>query len=364
MAALTTRSLRLEVPASSANLGPGFDTLGLALALNLEIAADFTPSSGINGNNKSAPLAITIQYSGSDAATVPADPAKNLISKTLLEHLTTETRQRVHGAGLHLAVTNPIPLGRGLGSSGSAVVAGVVLAHWVAHVAASPSSGSFAPDLVAILDQVVAEEGHPDNVAPSLLGGLVTSYMATAAGGAAASRAYSVQLPFDRVRIEVLAVIPDYHTPTDLARAALPGTYSTAEVVHSLQRVATLTHVLSGNPAMSTPAGPHLTPRVFAELLDDVVHQPHRAHLIPGFTAARQALTAHQGILGACVSGAGPTVLVFAQRGGYNFDAVKREIESAYAGLAHPEHQGRVGISVDVRRMEVAEHGTVWNEHS
>ncbi|KNE71044.1 hypothetical protein AMAG_15301 [Allomyces macrogynus ATCC 38327] len=146
------RSVTIRVPASTANLGAGFDTLGMALGLYLEVHATCLP---IHSTDL---IVDNVEYAGNDPGTIPADPRANLITATMLDMLGS---QQV-GKRVKVRVSNPIPLGRGLGSSGSAVVAGVVLANWV---------GECAWSVQEILEKVVAVEGHPDNVAPSLLVG-------------------------------------------------------------------------------------------------------------------------------------------------------------------------------------------------
>ncbi|ORZ30884.1 ribosomal protein S5 domain 2-type protein [Catenaria anguillulae PL171] len=222
-----TRSIQLRVPASTANLGPGYDSLGMALSLYL------------------TPGAISL------------DPSKNLISRTLLDTLRAAHTSLPADSVLSIHIDNPIPTGAvGLGSSGSAVVAGVVLANWAAQLGWSRDK---------LLQHCVAIEGHPDNVAPSLLGGFVASVMS---GGAAQG----------------------------ICRGPSRAHGATSRHV---------THVL-GNPNVHGK-GTHLTKQALGCLLDDVVHQPYRMHLIPGFQQLKSALDTNPDVLGLCVSGAGPT---------------------------------------------------------
>ncbi|KAJ3356898.1 hypothetical protein GGF32_001267 [Allomyces javanicus] len=313
------RSVTIRVPASTANLGAGFDTLGMALGLYLEVHATCLPI-------HSADLIVdSVEYAGNDPGTIPADPRANLITATMLDML-GEKKVGV-GKRVKVRVSNPIPLGRGLGSSGSAVVAGVVLANWV---------GECAWSVQEMLEKVVAVEGHPDNVAPSLLGGMVAAYLTP-------KSVYAVNLPLDPL-LRIFAAVPDYHVPTAAARAALPSAYTMPEIVHSLQRVAVLTAVLA-NPT-ATQYRPGMTQEVFADLLDDVLHQPHRAHLLPGFEPVRTALRAVPHVLGACVSGAGPTVLILAVDG-VDPKAVEKVVRGVYEALPHPERPGeKVGVEV------------------
>ncbi|KNE69994.1 homoserine kinase [Allomyces macrogynus ATCC 38327] len=316
------QSVTIRVPASTANLGAGFDTLGMALGLYLEVHATCVPIS------TPSLIVDNVEYAGNDPGTIPADPRANLITATMLDMLGS---QKV-GKRVKVRVSNPIPLGRGLGSSGSAVVAGVVLANWV---------GECGWSVQEILEKVVAVEGHPDNVAPSLLGGMVAAYLTP-------KSVYAVNLPLDP-SLRIFAAVPDYHVPTAAARAALPATYTMPDIVHSLQRVAVLTAVLA-NPT-ATQYRPGMTQEVFADLLDDVLHQPHRAHLLPGFESVRTALRAVPHVLGACVSGAGPTVLILAVDG-VDPKAVEKVVRGVYEALPHPERPGKK-VGVDVLPLDV-----------
>ena len=249
----------VRVPASSANLGPGFDTLGLALGLYLECR--YEPSERVD---------ITI--TGRDADLIPADES-NLIWRTIEEH---------GGTPLRLDIHNEIPLGKGLGSSAAALTAGLAIAHpeWTRE---------------QIMIECARIEGHPDNAAACALGGIVAS--ATGRNGIA--RALRFEPPMG---ISLALVVPDFVLPTSKARAALPECYSRADTVFNLQRAAMLVAAL----AAGSSAG-------IAWALDDVLHQPYRAGLVPGL---EEILALHApGLIGCVLSGAGPSVLVLFERG-------------------------------------------------
>ena len=183
----------VRVPASSANLGPGFDALGLALNLFLECR--FEPSE-----------TLSISASGRDAASISCGP-DNLIWQTALT-----VAQDVGGVlpAITLAIDNQIPLGKGLGSSAAALTAGVVIADHLLGLGWKPHR---------ILDEAAKIEGHPDNVAACVLGSIVAS--AIDSGGVA--RAVRLEMP-DHFRVAV--IVPDYALPTVQARSVLPDTYS------------------------------------------------------------------------------------------------------------------------------------------
>ncbi len=259
----------LRVPASSANLGPGFDALGLALEIFLECRF-----------RASGTLAIRVE--GRDAERISTGE-DNLIWQTALA-VAADTGRVL--PPVELEIDNDIPIGKGLGSSAAALTAGVVMADcllglgWDAH---------------RILDEAARIEGHPDNVAACVLGSIVAS--AVDADGVA--RAVRLELP---ARFAVAVIVPEFALPTVEARAVLPATYSRDDAIFNVQRSALLMAALATGRV-----------DVFPAAVEDRMHQPYRAHLIPGL-AEILALRA-PGLLGCTLSGAGPSVLVFHERG-------------------------------------------------
>jgi homoserine kinase len=259
----------VRVPASSANLGPGFDALGIALNLYLECR--FRPS-----------RELTIHVTGRDATCIPQND-QNLIWQTALA-VAKDVDGQLPPIELH--VVNGIPLGKGLGSSAAALTAGVVIAdqllglHWKPH---------------RILDEAARIEGHPDNVAACVLGSIVAS--ALDAGGSA--RAVRLDLP---EHYDVAVVVPDFTLPTQEARRVLPATYSRADAIFNVQRAALLVAALVTGSTSAFPTA-----------LEDRLHQPYRAPLVPGLEEALRLRA--PGLLGCALSGAGPSILVFYQRG-------------------------------------------------
>ncbi len=259
----------LRVPASSANLGPGFDSLGLALGIYLECRFR-------------AAGRLTISVSGRDAELIPSGE-DNLIWQTAL------AVARDVGAELppvEIEIRNDIPIGKGLGSSAAALTAGVVIAdhllelHWKRP---------------RILDEAAKIEGHPDNVAACVLGSIVAS--AIDSGGVA--RSIRLELP---EHFGLAVVVPDFILPTSEARAVLPATYSREDAVFNVQRASLLI------AAMATG-----TTSAFPVALEDRFHQPYRCPLVPGLAEAIRLRA--PGLLGCVLSGAGPSVLVFYERG-------------------------------------------------
>jgi len=259
----------LRVPASSANLGPGFDALGLALGIYLDCRFE-----------KAGRLCI--QARGRDAASISTGE-DNLIWQTAL------AVARDVGAELppiSLEIDNDIPIGKGLGSSAAALTAGVVIAdhilglHWKPH---------------RILDEAAQIEGHPDNVAACALGSIVTTAMEP--GGMA--RAIRLQL---HPHFGIAVVVPDFILPTSEARAVLPPTYSRQDAIFNVQRSALLIAALITGEVQAFPAA-----------LEDRFHQPYRYKLVPGLEDMVKLRA--PGLLGCALSGAGPSILVFYEKG-------------------------------------------------
>jgi homoserine kinase len=259
----------VRVPASSANLGPGFDALGLALGIHLECR--------FRASDK---LRITV--SGRDVDCIPATE-ENLIWQTALT-VARDVGEILPPIELH--VHNDIPLGKGLGSSAAALTAGVVIAeqllglHW--------KKGR-------VLDEAAKIEGHPDNVAACVLGSIVTS--AIDSGGVA--RAVRLEL---HERYDVAVVVPDFVLPTSKARSVLPDCYSKQDAIFNVQRAALLVAALATGATSAFPTA-----------LEDRMHQPYRACLVPGLEEALKLRA--PGLLGCALSGAGPSIVVFFERG-------------------------------------------------
>lgn len=267
--ALATTAVSVRVPATSANLGPGFDALGLALDLwnnlTLEVADDQDCA------------VVTGQGCGQipNAGTTVAHAAAHRVLAMLGKDV----------PGLKLTMENQIPLARGLGSSSAAIVGGLVAGHaWACNQGATPLTGQ------QILDIATNMEGHPDNVAPALMGGLVTSL--TKEDGTAAA----VQIPLPQLP-HFTVFIPDQELATHAARGVLPTHFSRADAVFNLSRAAMLVGAMATGQLDVLP-----------EALRDRIHQNQRAALVPGFYQLGEAAQA-QGAFGATLSGAGPTIL-------------------------------------------------------
>ncbi len=259
----------VRVPASSANLGPGFDTLGLALGIYL--TCRFGPAE----SNR-------ITATGRDADSIPAN-GDNYILRTARD---VAEAQGLTLPPVELVIENGIPIGKGFGSSAAALVAGVVLASrmldldWDEH---------------RLLDEAARIEGHPDNVSAAVLG----SVTAAAIGDDGVTRAVRLEVPR---AFSVAAVCPNYVLPTQTMRTALPNEYPRADAVFNLQRASLLVAALLKGDRDAFPVA-----------LEDRLHQPYRARSIPGLEAILRLR--RPGLLGCALSGAGPAVLVFYETG-------------------------------------------------
>lgn len=318
----------IRVPCSSANIGPGFDVIGLALSvwLELRVSVDSTSSSKELLNCK-------VTYEGLGAEDVPLEADKNLITQTALYVLRCHD-QHAFPSQTNVHIINPIPLGRGLGSSGAAVVAGVMLGNEVGKLNLSKDR---------LLDFCLMIERHPDNVAAALFGGFVGSYLkdlnpedmkrkeiplaeVLPAPQGGEDTGLKPPVPPTNIgkhikfhwapEIKCIAIIPDFEVSTAKARQVLPTSYPKADVVSNLQRIALLTTALGQSPP---------NPELIYDGMQDKVHQPYRKNLIPGLTEILHSVTpsSHPGLLGICLSGAGPTILALAT---HNFESIAQHL--------------------------------------
>ena len=260
--------IRVRVPATSANLGPGFDALGLALRLYNTLTLE--PA----GHPE-------IEIEGEGAGTLPRDAAHLAYQAALAVAARAEGGGAAGTRAFRLRQQNQIPLASGLGSSAAAIVGGAVAAN---ALLGAPLGRQ------ALLDLAAEMEGHPDNVAPALFGGLVVC-----ARTATGVRWIRLAPP----PLNVVLAVPDYHVSTDEARRRLPARVPFPDAVFNVARATLLVAALTGG-----------RPDLLDEATQDRLHQPYRETLVPGlsdvFAAARRA-----GAYGVALSGSGPTVLAF-----------------------------------------------------
>jgi homoserine kinase len=317
LAELDGRRVAVEVPASSANLGAGYDCLGVALALTNRVEVE------VRGWSRGA-IELTVDGEGRNELSEDRD---NRFVRGLEAALVAVRGELPDGVGWRIDMRNEIPLSRGLGSSASATVAGVV--------AADALLGGGVLDTAAKLRIATAVEGHPDNAAAALLGGFTVSAMA-GTGTDATVEALRFDVPRD---LRAVLFIPELRLSTSDMRKVLPKSVPLRDAVHNIGAV--------GIGVAGLAAGR----KEFLQYLTvDALHEPYRAAAYPQLprlvTAARSA-----GALGACLSGAGSTVLAFAD----SMADITR-IEAAFVAVAadqdlpghvrvvEPRNQGAVVI--------------------
>lgn len=353
-----TREFTIKVPASSANIGPGFDVLGIGLNLYLTLSVSVNDSAAASGSTD--PYNVELSYSGDGSASVPLQSDLNLITKTAL-YVLHANNVRAFPPGTKVHVHNPIPLGRGLGSSGSAIVAGVLLANEI---------GGFGFDKNRCLDYCLMIERHPDNITATMMGGFVGSFLRNLSEeenrivhqdlknilpspetspdyvppNAPLDLGTHVKYPWNPM-IKCIAVIPQFEVKTEDSRSVLPSSYSKKDVIFNLQRLAVLTSAVGDIKPI---------PEVIYNSMQDSLHQPYRKVLIPGLTEILSSFTpqTHDGMLGICLSGAGPTILCLATK---NFDQIASDIIEQFK--SH-------NVVCEWKLLEVASEGAVVEQGS
>ncbi|MDK2888877.1 MAG: homoserine kinase [Thermoanaerobacter sp.] len=274
--------VRVQVPATTANLGPGFDCLGMALKF-YNIIEMAQVSSG-----------LSIEVHGEGVQDITRDES-NIVYRAAM-HLFKQVG--FVPAGLRIRLLNNIPVARGLGSSASAIVGGLVAANVLSGNKLSPR------ELLTMASQL---EGHPDNVAPALLGGVIISAIVEGE-----VRYVKIDPP---PGLKVVVVIPDFQLSTRAAREVLPQHVSLGDAVFNLGRAALLVAALQQGRL-----------DLLATAMEDRLHQPYRASLVPGMkkvlAAARLA-----GARGVCLSGAGPSIIALADS---NMELIARVMKDTF----------------------------------
>lgn len=287
--------VRVRPPASSANLGPGFDALGLALTVHDEVEVEITDGG------------LTVEIEGEGAADLPRTE----------DHLLVRSLRLAFDAlggqppGLRLSCLNRIPHARGMGSSSAAIVAGLLAAR------ALVDDGVKALDDQAVLELATSLEGHPDNVAACLLGGLTIAW--TEDGVARAVRRTPA------VGVRPVLFIPEHRALTATARKLLPDQVPHADAAANAGRAALLIHALTADPELLLPA------------TRDWLHQEYRASAMPASADLVRALRGAG--IPALISGAGPTVLAFGTGldpvAGFTVHPVEVDAGGAVARVTH-----------------------------
>ncbi|THE07761.1 homoserine kinase [Microbacterium oleivorans] len=303
---LAGRSVAVRVPATSANLGPGFDTLGLALSVHDELVVTALEGPGLE-----------IEVSGEGAVDVPTD-GSHLVVRSMAYAFEAAGRPM---PGIRLRAHNVIPHGRGMGSSGAAVVAGLLAAQGLLE-----GDVTLGPE--TLLRLATELEGHPDNVAPALFGGLTIAWMDQ-------NGPQHKKLAVHR-GVSPLVFVPEFTMSTSVARGLAPLHVTREDAVFNVSRSALLIAALMQSPELLMAA------------TEDKLHQSYRAEAMPATDALVQGLRAAG--FAAVVSGAGPSVLVLADGPGRRLEAVD------YAASATDTPWKPLLLAVDVRGGTVRDH--------
>jgi homoserine kinase len=299
-------SFRISVPATSANLGPGFDTIGVALERRIYADVDVRTSGEVD-------------FEFAETAYKPThDGLRNEITRGMT---------RVLGRtlpSLRLRVENHVPLGKGLGGSAAGAVLGVAIG---AELAAK------RPDEATLTQFITEIEGHPDNGIPAFLGGIVIA--------AQHSDGPPTYVRFDPPPgLYANVVVPDFDMPTAEARAVLPTSYSRRDAVYNIQRAALLAAALASGRFELLRSG-----------MQDRIHQPYRASFVPGL----EEMIALQmpGLFGVALSGAGPSVIAFVDRLDHPAGSAMQEIfrHHRIGSVVLPHSIAPSGVSIEATNV-------------
>ena len=304
-------TVRIRVPATSANLGPGLDAFGLALGLHLELTVSRLES-------RSRPVAIATALEGEGAGTLPRGE-DNAMVRALRAALEEGGYQ---GPDLRLRSANAIPLARGLGSSAAAVVAGAAAGQMLC-------AGAVDPDRLLACGH--ESEGHADNVAPCLHGGF------TIVSGSGSGLVCSTFEPPEG--LAVVVALPEFELPTAESRRSLPATVPRVDAVHAVARASLVA------AAMATGRLDLLGPG----MEDERMHEPYRSGQVPGLAAVRRAAVG-AGAFGAALSGAGPSVLALVPEGAQ--EGVGVAMEAAWAAMGVESRPLSLAVDAEGLRAE------------
>lgn len=305
----------VKVPATSANLGPGFDCLGFALPIYNTITIEETvlPGTGIEINliSEEAPLDEKVFDN------IPRDE-NNIVYKAV-EMLYNSIGQEP--SELKINIQSQIPITRGLGSSSAVIVGGLLAAN---KLLGSPA------DETALLSIATEVEGHPDNVAPAILGGFVLSSQDI--DGTIVYR----KLPWPQ-EWDITVCIPDFELSTNIARSVLPENVPMQDAIFNAKHLAMLVQAVYTKDE-----------KLMKFALQDRLHQPYREKLVPGMKEIMEAFKHEDGVLGCVLSGAGPTMVVISHK--YDLDKIKSTVKDIWEAQS---------IKVDVRNLKIEEQGAV-----
>lgn len=304
--------ITVRVPATTANLGPGFDCLGMALPMYNEITIEETimPGTGVEIN-------IIDEMDEFETLSIPTDE-NNIVYKAvdLLYNSIGQTASE-----LKISIKTKIPIAKGLGSSASVIVGGLIAAN---ELLGKPA------DEAALLSIATEVEGHPDNVAPCILGGFVLSSLED--DGSIVYR----KLPWPK-DWKITVCIPDYELATDISRSVLPEKVSIKDAAYNSRRCAMLINAVYTNDS-----------ELMKLALQDKIHQPYRMKLVPGLKEISEQLKHEDNVLGCVLSGAGPSIVVISK--GNGLDKIRDIVSQTWFNL---------NVRSEIRTLEIEEEGAI-----
>ncbi len=266
------KTVRVRVPGTTANCGPGFDAVGIACKIYNELELTLLEEEE-----------ILLEVEGEGVGQIAADKS-NIVWQTIAMVLKKTNQTAYRGA--RLKMKNGVPLSRGLGSSAAAIVAGLAAAN------AAVDGGLTRSEL---LDMATAVEGHPDNVAPAIFGGMTVSIVESGKVKTLPIR--------PALALKLIVAIPSFDLPTKLAREVLPAQVPRGDAIFNLAHAALLVGAMTSGDVVMLRAA-----------LQDRLHQPYRIKLIPGMEDVLKAAQ-ENGAIGAVLSGAGPCLIAFTPAG-------------------------------------------------
>ena len=303
----------VKVPATTANLGPGFDCMGMALPVYNTITIEETvlPGTGIEIN------AINDDASADDLLFehIPLDETSIIYKAVeLLYNSIGQTPSE-----LKITVQSQIPIARGLGSSASVIVGGLIAAN---ELLGKPA------DEVALLSIATEVEGHPDNVTPAIVGGLVIT-----------SQEDDGSIVYKKLdwpeEWNITVCVPDYELSTDISRSVLPKEVQMADAVFNAKRLGMFVHAVHTKDA-----------ELMKLALHDKLHQPYRMKLVPGLDKIMENLKHEENVLGCVLSGAGPSIIVISQKNG--LDKIKSIVKDTWEEM---------NVKVNIMTLPVEQQG-------
>lgn len=306
--------ISVKVPATTANIGPGFDCFGMALSLYNKVTIEelVYPDKGLEIN-----MIPGENDNETSILTIPTDKT-NIVYKAveLLYNYVGQTPP-----DLRINIQTDIPIAKGLGSSASIIVGGILAAN---KLLGNPA------DEAALLSIANDLEGHPDNTTPAMLGGFCIS----SAEDDGSIIYKKIDWPEDW---KIAVCMPDYELATQISRSVLPENVSMKDAVFNLKRSAMFIDALHTQDS-----------ELMRYALKDKLHHPYRSRLIPGFMEIKEDLAEVSSVIGTAISGAGPSVIVIYENN--NFDEINNRISTVWEGL---------GVKVTVKKLAIDTKGAV-----